>query len=242
MAETYLFDGVDIQSIDGVYIGDWTGQFGVPDLRGDDLVIPGSDGADPVARPFGTGVLSIPLEVVTDSLAERNDALDEILALIRPGQVTTCTRRRTYSSGDRDTTASVRYLSGFESAGLETTAARVMLSFTNLDGVWSGTVVAWNVTGVGPTSLDFLGSLPTRRMLIEFPGAGTLTNHTTGTTVTVTAAATIDVQAHTSSGTLTDVVAAGDPLLAWFVLAPGTNSLGWSGSGSVNITATPAYP
>jgi hypothetical protein len=239
MAETYLFDGVDIQISGLVYIADWDGsQFSVPDVRGTDLTIPSHDGVEPVERPFGTSVFTIPLELIASGLAQRNDTIDALLAIIKPGQVTTCTRRRTYTSGDVDVTARVRYLSGFEPGFIVKEAARHAVSFTNLDGVWRPASAS---TPTIPATITVGGTAKTNKITLVLPGAGTLTNTTLGVSVTVTAGATLTVATKTTTGTLSDVVAAGDPRGDWFKLKPGSNAITWSGAGTPTISYYAAY-
>lgn len=240
MAETYLFDGTDIQISGLVYIGDWDGQFTIPDLRGADLIIPGRRGVTPVGRPYTTSVFTLPLELLAESLAERNDTLRQLAQIIKPGMVVECTRRRTYTGGDEDHVALVRYLSGFEPGLFATDAARLAPSFVNLDGCWYGDDEVNLTTGVADPMTN-PGDLITNRMNIVLPGAGQLYNASTGSRIQVTTGASIDVEARTTTGALSDIEASGDPLGNWFSLAPGYNNLTWTGSGTVTTTYAPAY-
>jgi hypothetical protein len=237
VSETFLFDDVDIQSIDGVYIADWAGQFAIPELRGNDVVKPSVHGATGVARPFGTSVFTIPIELVTDSLAERNDALNALVALIQPGQVVKCTRRRTYGTGDANHDAAVRYLSGFDPSWIDTGAARLALSFENLDAFWYAPITSPTIPG----TITVGGNTRTNKITLVLPSAGTLTNTTLGVAVAVTAGQTLACGPRTTNGSLAQVSASGDPLGNWFALEPGSNTITWSGSGTPTISYQAAY-
>lgn len=245
MAETYLFDGADIQGITGVWIGGWDGQFTVPDLRGDDPAYPGINGVTPTKRPFGTSVFTIPLEVVTDNLAARNDALNALLELIKPGQVTTCTRRRTLGTGDVDYTANVRYLSGFDPGFIVTEAARLAVSFTNLDGTWTGNTLTVGLTN-GVNVENISGTAPTQRMTITLTGgtASTLTN--AGYKLVYSGTGGGDVVIDTTAGTATQGSTDVSQYLSWtgsvpFALMPNTNHITLSSGGTASIDYDAAY-
>jgi len=76
-------------------------------------------------------------------------------------------------------------------------------------------------------------------MTITLPGAGTLTNSTLGVSVTTTVAATLTVEPFTASAGLDTMSWSGDDY--WFVLAPGSNTITWSGAAGASIVYTAAY-
>jgi len=115
----------------------------------------------------------------------------------------------------------------------------VGLEVTNLDGCWYGPAATPTI----PATITVAGTDPTNKITLVLPGAGTLTNTTLGVSLTKSTSGsnTIDVQAKTTTGTLAGLSAAGDPLGAWFALAPGSNVITWSGSGTPTISYQPAY-
>lgn len=214
MAETYLFDGDDV--LDLAWIASYEGQFDVPELRGEDLVIPTVSGVTALDRPYGVSTLTLELEVIQDSLATRNDAMRALARLFKLGQVVTITRRRDFTGGTEEHTAPCRYLSGLSPAWIETAAARLAVTFTVLSGYWQGDSVA-----ASPGTLTVDGDAPTQASSIDFPGAGVLTNTTTDSVMSSPGAVTLSPTG--------------------FRLLPGSNTVTWSGSGTPSISYKPAY-
>jgi hypothetical protein len=234
--ETILVDGVDISSAARI-IQVWDGAHTSADLRGGDLVVPGRDGVVAADRPFDVATLSIGMQVRGSSLLTGfNDELRTLVGICKPGRTVTLSRRMSYSAGNETHTATGRYLSGLTPSLATPALGKLVVNFAVLSGVWHGSSVS-----VSPGTVTIAGEVRTKKITLTLPGAGTLTNSTTGVSVTVTAAATLDVEAGTSTGTLSDVVASGDPLGAWFTLVPGSNTITWSGAGTPTIAYRPAY-
>lgn len=235
--ETLLVDGVDVTTIGARVIRSWDDMLTSPRDRGDPLILPGRDGAQDTQRAFDPVVATVGLQLRSDSiLTGLNDMLRALRGICKPGQLVTLTRRLSYSSGNETHTAPGRYLSGLTPTLVTPKVARLDVSFTVLSGLWYGAAVT-----ITPGTRTIAGEVRTRRMTLDLPGAGTLTNSTLGVSVTVTAAAVLDVDAETSTGSVLDVASSGDPLDAWFALAPGSNVITWSGSGVPDIDYQPAY-
>lgn len=236
--DTILIDGTDLQTSARI-IQVWGGVHAVADNRHGGFVIPQVNGVsydtDP---PFDTNTLSLGLMLRggAPDVTGFNDAYRTLKLLCKPGRKVTLTRRLSFGAGNEDHTADARYYSGL-SPDMQTPAdGKLVLNFLILSGLWYGPTVATT-----PGTRTITGEAVTRRMTLALPGAGTLTNTTLGISVTVTATATLDVKAETSTGSVLDVVTSGDPLGAWFALAPGSNVITWSGAGTPTITYYPAY-
>lgn len=236
--ETVLVDGEDISALGARVIRVWDGAHTDAPEVGDALDIPGRDGVQEVARTFDATVLTLGLKLRADVLLTGyNDLKRALVMLCKPGQQITLTRRLSFSTGNEEHTAPGRYLSGLTPTLATPAIGMHTLSFMVLSGVWFGTQVS---TTPSPTRL-IAGEVPPRRITLTLPGSGTLENNTTGASVTVTGAHTLDVENHTTNGALANVTASGDPLGAWFNLRPGVNDLSWSGSGTPTIAYYPAY-
>lgn len=218
------------------YIMSWDGLLSAGDLRGADLVIPGRDGESGVTRPRDAFSFSVPMEIVGTSQGNFQDNLDALRTLAGTGPIT-ATRIKPAASGDVTTTCTARCRLSDVSMANGLTVGRVVLDVRNLDGAWLGSAATPTIPG----TITVLGTALTDWITLTLPGAGTLTNSTTGTTITVTATATLNVRAKTSTGSLVDVVASGDALSRWFTLVPGSNTITWSGAGTPTISYQPAY-
>lgn len=205
--------------------------------RGDNLAVPEVRGQSFLPKPYDAYAYPVPLVLFGTSQAQLQDNLDTLKALCATAYAAKTFGRTTpHVSGD--VTASHSGTASLDVAmvnGLVT--GRVNLMIENLDGCWYGA----SVTPAIPATITVAGTKRTHKMTIGLPGAGTLTNTTLGVSVTVTAAATLTVHTETSTASVLDVVTAGDPLGAWFTLAPGSNVITWSGSGTPTLTYYPAY-
>lgn len=236
--DTVLVDGVDLQSAGARIIQTWGGVHAIPEQRGNGLVVPGRHGMrDDIDRPFAAGLLSLGVLVRGASdVTGFNDAYRTLLGIVKPGRKVTLTRRLSFATGNEDHTQQAR-CQPFSPEMLTPADGRMVLNFVLLDGLWHGAALAPAI----PATITVPGTAVTQRITLVLPGAGTLTNTTTGVSVTVTAGATLDVEDRTTSGLLSDVVAAGDPLGAWFTLQPGANTITWSGAGTPTISYSPAF-
>lgn len=238
--DTLLVDGTDLQTTARI-IQVWGGVHTFPEQRGSGYVIPGRHGiVDDVDRPFAAGVLQLGLVLMggAPDVTGFNDQLRTLRQLVKPGRKVTLTRRLSLTAGTEDHTANARCLP-FRPDMQSPADGKIALEFVLLDGLWYGAQVSF--TRGASSAQTIAGEVTTRRITLTLPGSGTLTNSTTGTAVTVTGAHTLDVEAHTTTGSISAVVASGDPLGAWFTLAPGSNTIGWAGSGTATIAYKPAY-
>jgi hypothetical protein len=239
-ADTILVDGTDLQTTARI-IQSWGGVHSIAEQRGSGFVVPGRHGVvDDIDRPFDAGILSLGmlLRGGAPDVTGFNDQLRTLQRLVKPGRKVTLTRRLTFTSGTEDHTTVAR-CQPFTPDMLTPADGRFVLNFELLDGLWYGTQVSF--TRGASSAQTITGDTVTRRITLTLPGSGTLTNSTTGTAVTVTGAHTLNVEARTTTGSLANVSSVGDPLGAWFSLAPGSNTIGWAGSGTATIAYNPAY-
>lgn len=235
--DTVLVDGTDLQTAARI-IQVWGGVHAIPGQRGSGFVIPGRDGiVDDIDRPFEAGVLSLGMLVRgTSDVTGFNDALRTLKNLVKVGRKVTLTRRLSFTAGNEDHTAEARCLP-FAPEMLTPADGKMVLNFQILSGLWYGAALAPTI----PATITVPGDAVTRRITLVLPGAGTLTNTTTGVSVTVTAGATLTVEAKTTTGLLSAITSAGDPRGFWFTLAPGSNTITWSAAGTPTISYQPAY-
>lgn len=239
--DTLLIDGTDLQTTARI-IQVWGGVHTFPEQRGGGFIIPGRHGmVDSIDRPFAANVMQVGLMLRggAPDVTGFNNQLRTLTQLVKPGRTVTLTRRLSYGTGNEDHTTTARCLP-FVPDMASPADGRVMLEFLLLDALWYGAQVSF--TRGASSAATILGDAVTRRITITTTGAGTLTNSTTGTVVTVTGATALNVEAHTATGAgITGVTATGDKLGAWFTLAPGSNTIGWAGSGTTTIAYSPAY-
>ena len=205
--------------------------------RGADLVVPTKRGQTFNPKPLDAYSYPVPLTLLGTSQGQLQDNLDALKALC-VCEFGAKTFGRTIPRSAGDLTSSHTGTGSLEVAmvnGLVT--GRVNLTITNLDGCWYGASASPTI----PATITVAGTARTNRMTLVLPAAGTLTNTTLGVSVTVTAGMTLTVQDRTTTGALSAITHAGDPLGNWFTLAPGSNVITWSGSGTPTITYYPAY-
>lgn len=240
-ADTILVDGIDLQTAARI-IQTWGGVHATPEQRGNGYTVPGRHGlVDDLDRPFGAGVLSLGMMLRggAPDVTGFNDQMRTLKQLVKPGRKVTLTRRLSFGSGNEDHTQAARCMP-FTPDMASPADGKIVLTFALLDGLWYGSQVSF--TRGASSAQTITGDTVTRRITITTTGSGTLTNSTTGNVLTVTGAHTLDVEHYTTSGSLANVAASGDPLGAWFSLAPGSNTIGWVGTGTVTIAYNPAYP
>lgn len=223
---------------DYAYVADWDGLWSGPPFRGQDPLVPSRRGLVWSAQEYDAYTFSVALEVIGTSQANFQDRLANLRALLESSmESVTVTRKHPIGSGDLSTSCRSRCRLSEVGARSGLFAARVALEVTNLDGCWYGAALTPTI----PATITSPGTARTNRITLMLPGAGTLTNTTLGVSVTVTASATLTVQTKTTTGTLADVVAAGDPFNNWFAVDPGANLITWSGGGTPTISYAPAY-
>ena len=210
-------------------------------VRGADVLVPARMGQQWTAQTYDAYTFSVPLILLGSSLSTFQDSLSGLKQLVESSrQSVVFSRQVPRTGGDLTTSCRSRVRVAEVAMVNDMITGRVALEVTNLDGCWYGTSAAMTVSGIGQVK-TVSGDAPTNRMTIVLPGAGELHNGATGTSIIVTAGATLDVEAQSTTGSLADVVTAGDPFGAWFALAPGSNVMTWTGSGSASITYNPAY-
>ncbi len=237
-ADTILIDGTDLQTSARI-IQVWGGVHATPEQRGSGFIIPSRHGiVDDIDRPFAAGVLSLGLMLQGGAVDVTgfNDQMRTLKTLVKPGRKVTLTRRLTYTAGTEDQTQSAR-CQPFTPDMLTPNDGKFVLNFLLLDGIWLGS----SLTPTIPATITVPGDLVTRRITLVLPGAGTLTNTTTGVSVTVTGAATLTVETKTATIAQSGVTTAGDPLGFWFNLAPGSNIITWSAGGTPTISYKASY-
>ena len=219
-------------------IASWDGILSDSPFRGDDLAVPEVRGQSFLAKPYDAYDYPVPLVLRGTSQAALQDNLDTLRKLVASGYAAV-TFTRTKPSGGGDVTTSHSGTGSVNDVAMVNglITGRVVMTVKNLDGCWYGA----SVTPTIPATITVAGTKRTHKMTLGLPGAGTLTNTTLGVSVTVTATATLTVHTETSTASVLDVVTAGDPLGAWFTLAPGSNVITWSGSGTPTLTYYPAY-
>lgn len=215
----------------------------VPAWRGDDQVIPGRRGRVPTPSTIDAGKIGIAM-VLRGANADGTVPADQEAAfldnwralkrlLYRPTGMQ-LRRRLRYPEGVASHVATAKLLpSSFTPGTLATLYGKVILDLS----VLSGTFYDEASTTIAPGTVTITGDAPTRRMTITLPRAGTLTNGTLGVSVTVTVAATLDVEAATATAGLDTMSWSGDN--SFFLLAPGSNTITWSGDNApTGFTAT----
>lgn len=234
MFDTIFVDGVDlatrvscIQSLDGIY--------STPNVRGSNLIIPGVDGEIFLPKSFDANVIELAIMINGTSNSDFNQAYRSLRRLIPPGKLLTLGRRLTYGGVTEDHTAQGEYVSGLTPSVQLLRFGKATIGLKVLEGIWySSSTFA---TGTGSVTIN--GDVRTHRMTITM-SPGTLTNNTTGTTLTYagTGSATIDVESMTAKEGTNDT----SSKLVWnqtypFELAPGLNSI----SGTASIVYRAAY-
>jgi hypothetical protein len=248
LPDTLFIGGVDIQALPGIVVEDLAGLISPGTRRGENDIIPGRTGQVGVPKPLDAFTMRIPIAVLpfnatrlqpANAVRRRGMTLENlrrVTTLVAPGLVT-LTRRlsSTDADGQVDHTCAADYQTGITVDMLNFETGRTELEFVNLDGCWYDTILR----SAGPGTVVVMGDVYTRRMTLDLPGAGTLTNVTLGVSVTVTRSCTLDVEAFTATAGIASLSHAGDDY--WFALAPGANVVTWTGGGDPTIAYRAAY-
>ena len=244
---TVLLDGTDIRSAGVRLLRGWEGALAVPDLRGDDVTVPDTDGDTWVGeRPFNAFQVNLPIGLQGGGQAGFNDARRALIRLVKPDGLVTATRRLPFGAGTEDHTASARYVSGLDpTAMFAMVDGELTLALKILTGLWYGPSVTISSTG----SVTVLGDVRTRRMTITLTGGTnpTLTNTTTGDSLTWTGTVggtPIVISNETITATQGGTNVSG--LLSHtrtypMTFAAGANTLALTGGGSFSVAYYPAY-
>lgn len=247
LPDTLFVNGVDLCSLTGVVVGDLHGLHAPGTRRGSNDVVPGRQGQQGVPKPLDAYAFAIPVTllpedgsgVTGDTLSARRAQMLTNLRALTAGLVSATglvplKRRLATSGGYAETTADGEFVDGLAIQLLNAQTGQTELNFVNHDGCWYAEAVT-----VHAGSVTIGGDIPTRRISLDLPSDGTLTNVTLGVSVTVTTGTVLDVAGYTATAGLATMVTAGDD--SWFVLAPGVNVITWSGDDAPDITYQGAY-
>jgi hypothetical protein len=138
LVDTLFIDGTDIQSIDGLYVADFSALHAEGEYRGDPLVLPGRPGQKGYLKKRDAFVMDFPVQLVGDTRAEFLAILAAVRALC-PTNLTPLTRRLT-STVDPfyvDDDCLGEYQAGQAVELLNPATGRTTLSFLNLSGGWA---------------------------------------------------------------------------------------------------------
>ena len=244
MYETLIINGrdvrdycVDITVIDGLY--------SMAVARGDNIVIPGVDGEIKTDKPYQTNVVELGLILKGNTTAEFNTALRALRSICPPNHLLSLERRMSFTTGNESHYALGEYTSGLSPTIQLARFGRTTLGVKVLEGVWHGnTDICVNVNN---SSMNVAGDGDTHRLTVTLPAVSSLTNTTTGHTMTMavptdigSGSVTVDVEACVATLGTTDV----SNYLSWGAtryamrLTPGTNA--FTGS-AATVCYKPAY-
>lgn len=226
MYETIFVDGVDlsdiidcITSLDGIYQ--------TPATRGDNLVIPGVDGEIWLDKPIATSIIELGLMMKGDTTTKFNDGFRILRKRIPPGKLLHLQRRMSYSIANETHEATGEYASGLNPTMQLMRFGKTTLGLRVHSGLWYATSDTCFLTSVGTELIK--GEIRTHRMTILMNPNATVSNTTTGHSVTMNvpgggADVVIDVEAMTALQGTVDVSYA----MTWsrrlpMRLAPGNN-------------------
>lgn len=216
----------------------WDGVWMSAPWRGQDLTVPVRRGQTFAAQEYDAYTFSVPLVLLGSSQADFQDRLDTLHALVESSvAAVTVSRTKPSAGGDVTTFCLARARVPEVAAAQGLVNGKTALDVTNFDGCWYGTALTPTI----PATITVPGTARTNRMTLVLPGTGTLSNTTLGVSVAVTAGQTLTVQSKQTTGTMSTITASGDPFGNWFTLAPGSNVITWSGSGTPTISYNPAY-
>jgi hypothetical protein len=241
---TLLFSGTDLATV--CIVEDLSDFWSTSDLRGDLPTSAGVPGAAPLRRPVASKVRSGTVTTPeTTTLADTEDAVATIKALLRINRAQVATRRKITGSGNLDTTQTV-IVRGAEERWTGNVSCTLILSVETCDGPWYG--ASQSIAAVGPVTIK--GDSPTRKITATLSAGAVdpVVSNTNGYSFrfvgTVPAGGVlVDVLARTATGITGSV-----PLssaLKWskddpFQLDPGAQTLAVS-AGTASFTYYPAY-
>jgi hypothetical protein len=237
--DTILIGATPLEAI-GTVETLWEGAFGVeysddqPDLPGESL-----PAFDLVPRPRQ---VNIGMLIHGDTRAEFLDRLHTLEQLVdQPLATLDLRKQQTVDVTTETWTKRAKFVGGVDPTmvGGSNRIGRVLLRFATLDAAWhSVSSTSTNVTSSGATVAS-TGRRRTHRITITLPGAGTLTNTTTGHALVTTGVATVDAQWCTATNGGSNVL--GRILGSNFVdghimaLVPGNNTFTWTAAGTVVV-------
>jgi hypothetical protein len=241
---TLLFSGTDLATV--CIVEDLSDFWSTSDLRGDLPTSAGVPGAAPLRRPVASKVRSGQVTVADgDTLAELEDGVAAVKALLKINRAQVATRRKITGAGNLDTTQTV-IVRGAEERWLGDAACTLILSVETCDGPWYG--VSEAIADVGAVTIK--GDSPTRKITATLSAGAVdpVVSNTNGYSFrfvgTVPAGGVlVDVLARTATGITGSVPLSSS--LRWskddpFQLDSGAQTLAVS-AGSASFTYSPAY-
>lgn len=177
---TLLFSGTDLASV--CIVEDLSDFWSTSDLRGDLPTSAGVPGASALRRPVASKVRSGQVTVADgDTLAELEDGVAAVKALLKINRAQVATRRKITGAGNLDTTQTV-IVHGAEERWLGDAACTLILSVETCDGPWLGAVESI-ASAAGTQSI--LGDAPTSKITATLSAGAAnpvITNTTNGYT------------------------------------------------------------
>lgn len=247
MADALLVNGTDLAAVGRIVQDFGSALGGAPTIRNDADVVPRRIGAVETDSVAGSATLQVKMLLLgrtgSSFPAHSRPAYQDQAAALRAlvfnrGRKFTLTRTRDQVAGTVTHTAVARYVRGLESP--EQVAAHAGRVAFDLE-VFGGYFYDAAETSHAPGTWSVAGDADTRKIRLDLPGPGTLTNTTLGIAVTVADNCVLDVEAFTSSipARLATMSWSGDDY--WFALAAGSNTVTWSGTGTPTIYYRPAW-
>ena len=241
---TLLFSGTDLATLCDVE--DLSEFWSASDLAGELPSFPGRSGALALQRPTSAKIANAQVTVAADTLAEVEDGVAAVKALLAVNVEQTVTRRKITGSGSLDVEQSA-IVRRPEERWLAGAACTLIIAVELLDGLWYGDAV--NIASAAGTQ-TVGGEAPTAKMTATLAAgaARTVTNTSNGysftfSTTVPTGGVVVDVGARTAKKVSdnTDMSA----YLSWnkvqpFQLEAGSNTITVS-AGTASIDYQPAY-
>jgi hypothetical protein len=241
---TLLFSGTDLASL--CIVEDLSDFWSSSEPRGDQPVYPGISGSLALQMPTSSKIASGQVTVTADTLADTEDAVAGVKALLAAGIPQTVTRRKITGTGNLDATQT-GIARSVEERWQGPGACTLLIAVELTDGKWYG--ASLNIASAAGTQA-IAGDVRTTRMTLTLAAgaARTVANTTNGHQFTFgatvpTGGVLVDVEARTATAITggTDMSAS----LSWpkvhpFRLDPGANVITVS-AGSASIDYQPAY-
>lgn len=246
MYEALYAGATDIESL--CVISDWSGVASSGSVGGDPVSVPLRRGAYYVAGEREPYTWDLPLSVFAADVSALHTKLSALSALLDTSLgALTLTRRMSYTAGNHEQEARSILPAGWQPVYTGTTAARLALAVTNLDGCWyAKTAATGTITGSG--SITVPGDIPSANATVTLSGGTNQKVALAGSWVqwtgsTLTTAVVIDCLNWTAtqggadvSGYLTHAGAA-TPLL----FLPGANAVTLTGGGTAALSVKGAW-
>lgn len=236
MSDDLLVNGTSLTALGRIVQDFGPALGGAPTIRNEADVVPRRVGS--IQTDSITGSLIVPVRMLllgktsggNYTRPQYHDAAVALRKLVfNRGKAFTLTRTRQGTAGTVTHVAAARYLRGLENP--EQVAAHGGRVSFDLE-VFGGLFYDPTQTLINPGTISIAGDADTRKIVLDLQEAGTLVNTTLGVSVTVTQPAVLTVEDFTSAGgSIATMSWSGDDY--WFALAPGSNTITWTGTGSL---------